>query len=109
MYVRMIMSICSKYARAGLRPIKREVRQMAKIFVRERRHAGEGAGRPRFTIVGVQGADLKIFNTKVRRKELEQVAAGVGAELVYLTRGEGNQGHRSGSHGRRHRRGGGED
>ena len=34
---------------------------MAKIFVRERRHAGEGTGRPRFTVIGVEGGDLKIF------------------------------------------------
>jgi hypothetical protein len=77
---------------------------MGKIFVRQRRHAGEGAGRPRFTILGVQGTDLKIFNTKVRRKELEQIAAGVEAEVVYLERGTGNKGHRGGSQGRRHHR-----
>lgn len=75
---------------------------MAKIFVRERRHAGEGTGRPRFTVIGVEGGDLKIFNTKVRRKELEQIAESAGAELVYLERGGGNQGHRGGSHHRRH-------
>ena len=82
---------------------------MGKIFVRERRHAGEGAGRPRFTIIGVSGMDLKIFNTKVRRKELEAISAATQGELVYMERGGvgGNQGHRQGSHGRRHHRGGG--
>jgi hypothetical protein len=80
-----------------------EVTTMAKIFVRERRHAGEGSGRPRFTVIGVQGGDLKIFNTKVRRKELEQIAASVEAELVYLEQGGENQGQRGGSHHRRHR------
>jgi hypothetical protein len=82
---------------------------MGKIFVRERRHAGEGAGRPRFTIIGVAGMDLKVFNTKVRRKELEQIASATEAELIYLERGGngGNQGRREGSHGRRYHHGGG--
>ena len=83
---------------------------MGKIFVRQRRHAGEGAGRPRFTIIGVSGMDLKVFNTKVRRKELEAIATATESELIYLERGGGggNQGHRAGSHGRRHHRGGSE-
>ena len=61
---------------------------MSKIFVRQRRHVGEGAGRPRFAIVAVQGADLKVFKTRLRRAELEKIAAEVEAELVYLPRGE---------------------
>lgn len=61
---------------------------MSKIFVRERRHAGRGTGRPRFTIVAVQGADLKIFQPRVRRTELEALATATGAEVVYLPRGE---------------------
>jgi hypothetical protein len=60
---------------------------MTKIFVRERRHAGRGAGRPRFAIVAVQG-DLKVFRSRVRRAELEAIAADTGAELIYLPRGE---------------------
>jgi hypothetical protein len=61
---------------------------MSKIFVRHRRHVGQGAGRPRFAIVAVQGADLKVFMTRVRRAELEKIAAEVGAEIVYLPTGE---------------------
>jgi hypothetical protein len=61
---------------------------MSKIFVRQRRHVGQGAGRPRFAIVAAQGADLKVFKTRVRRAELEKIAAEVGAEIVYLPRGE---------------------
>jgi hypothetical protein len=61
---------------------------MSKIFVRQRRHVGEGAGRPRFAIVAVQGADLKVFRTRLRRAELEKIATEVDAELVYLPRGE---------------------
>ena len=61
---------------------------MSKIFVRQRRHVGQGAGRPRFAIVAAQGADLKVFKTRVRRAELEKIAAETGAEIVYLPRGE---------------------
>jgi hypothetical protein len=75
---------------------------MSKIFVRHRRHVSQGAGRPRFAIVASQGTDLKVFKTRVRRAELEKIAAEVGAEIVYLPRGEegderegeGNRGHR---------------
>ena len=61
---------------------------MSKIFVRHRRHVSQGAGRPRFAIVAVQGADLQVFKTRVRRAELEKIAAELGAEIVYLPRGE---------------------
>ena len=61
---------------------------MSKIFVRQRRHAGQGTGRPRFAIVAVQGSELKVFKTRVRRAELEKIAAETGAEIVYLPRGE---------------------
>lgn len=75
---------------------------MSKIFVRHRRHVGQGAGRPRLAIVAVQGADLKVFKARVRRAELEKIAAEIGAEIVYLPRGEqaeepeaeGSKGHR---------------
>jgi hypothetical protein len=61
---------------------------MSKIFVRYRRRAGRGAGRPRFAIVAVEGADLKVFKTRIRRAELETLATEIGAEIVYLPRGE---------------------
>ncbi len=61
---------------------------MAKIFVRSRRHVGRGAGRPRFAIVAIEGVDLKIFRSRVRKSELEAIAEQVGAEIVYLPRGE---------------------
>ena len=61
---------------------------MSKIFVRERRHAGRGTGRPRFAIVAVHGADLKVFKPRIRRAELEALAAAIDAEIVYLPRGE---------------------
>jgi len=61
---------------------------MSKIFVRERRHVGPGAGRPRFAIVASQGADLRVYKTRVRKVELETIASESGAEIVYLPRGE---------------------
>ncbi len=61
---------------------------MSKIFVRERRHVGPGAGRPRFAIVASQGADLRVYKTRVRRSELETIASQSGAEIVHLPRGE---------------------
>jgi len=61
---------------------------MSKIFVRHRRHVGQGAGRPRFAVVAAQGANLNVYKTRVRRAELEKIAAEIGAEIVYLPRGE---------------------
>jgi hypothetical protein len=78
---------------------------MSKIFVRERRHAGRGTGRPRYAIVAVQGADLKVFKPRVRQAELEGIAAAIGAEVVHLPRGEqGEERGGEGGRGRRRRR-----
>jgi hypothetical protein len=62
--------------------------EMAKIFVRERRHIGKGAGRPRFAVVAVEGVDLKLYAPHLRKVELDLLAAAVGAEVVILPRGE---------------------
>ncbi len=64
---------------------------MSKIFVRERGNVGKGDATPRFEIVGVTGADLKIYLSHVRKLEVEKIAADVGAEIVYLPRGEGGE------------------
>jgi hypothetical protein len=78
---------------------------MSKIFVRHRRHVSQGAGRPRFAIVAAQGADLKVFKTRIRRAELEKIAAEIGAEIVYLPRGEeGDESEGGGKRGRRRRK-----
>jgi hypothetical protein len=61
---------------------------MSKIFVRHRRDVGEGARRPRFAIVAVEGADLQVYRGRVRKAELEKIASEIGAEIVYLPRGE---------------------
>ena len=65
---------------------------MSKIFVRHRRHASRGAGRPRFAIVASHGVDLRVYKTRVRRAELEKIAADLDAEIVYLPRGEEAEG-----------------
>jgi hypothetical protein len=78
---------------------------MSKLFVRERRHIGEGAGQPRFAIVAVQGDDLHFSRPFVRRAELEKIAEATGAEIVYLPRGEhATEGEVKGRRGRQHRR-----
>jgi hypothetical protein len=78
---------------------------MSKIFVRERRHVGPGAGRPRFGIVASQGTDLRIYKTRIRRAELEKIATESGAEIVYLPRGEQSDQEEQGVAPRRGRRG----
>ncbi|HEX9029517.1 MAG TPA: hypothetical protein VF823_10120 [Anaerolineales bacterium] len=88
---------------------------MGKIFVRERVNVGKGAGRPRFAVVGVEGADLKVYQTHLRRAELEKLAADIGLEIVYLPRGEQGAGDEDwtkgggGGRGRHKRRGRGDD
>ena len=63
-----------------------------KIFYRERRKVDEGERKPRYKVVAVADVDLKIYVKHIRKQELEQLAAQVGAELIEL-RVEG-QGHR---------------
>jgi hypothetical protein len=61
---------------------------MGKLYVRERTNIGKGAGRPRFEIVAVSGLDLKVYHSHIRKVELEKIAADLGAEILYLPRGE---------------------
>lgn len=79
---------------------------MAKIFVRERRHVGQGAGRPRFAVVGVQGSDLKFFKPHLRQSELDAIAQAIQADVVVLPHGSGEHAGegRGGGGRRRHRR-----
>ncbi len=63
------------------------------IFVRERRKVEKGEKKPRFKIVGVSGADLKLYAEHVRKVEIEAIAKAVGATVTYLpTEGEGKGG-----------------
>ena len=64
-----------------------------KIFVRERRRSDKGDKKPRYRVVGVEGGELTIYVKRIRKCELEELAAATGAEVVYLMRdGEGNGG-----------------
>jgi len=79
---------------------------MSKIFVRERRQIGAGAGQPRFRIVASEGLDMRVYVPHMRRVELEELAAATGAEILYLARGdqEGEPEHGRGQGRRRGRR-----
>jgi len=73
---------------------------MTRIFVRNRRRAAPGTGRPQFTVVAVEGGDLTFVRSHFRKSELAHLAESVGAEVVHLPMGQGEQ---EGG-GQRHRR-----
>ena len=58
-----------------------------KIFYRERRKVSEKEKKPRFKLVAVAGADMKFYSEHLRKRELEEIAAAMGAELVLLKGG----------------------
>ena len=70
-----------------------------KIFYRERLKVGEGEKKPRFMVVAVAGIDMKVYGQHLRKKELEQIAMAVGAELVFIEK------RRKGAKGRQQRKG----
>jgi len=59
-----------------------------KIFYRERLKVGEGEKKPRFIVVATAGIDMKVYGPHMRKKELEQIALAVDAELVFLKQEE---------------------
>ena len=61
---------------------------VGKIFYRERSKVGEDKKQPRFKLVAIAGVDMKFYGKHLRKTELEQVAAAVGAELVLLAKGD---------------------
>lgn len=61
---------------------------MSRIFVRERTRVGKGDKKPRFVLVAVEGVELDIFTMHVRKSELDVLAEAIGAEVVFLPRGE---------------------
>ncbi len=63
----------------------------AKIFYRERSKVGKGKKSPRFKLVAVAGIDMKVYAKHLRKQELDQMAAAVGAELVELRVDTGKQ------------------
>ena len=63
-----------------------------KIFYRERLKVGEGEKKPRYIVVAIAGIDMKVYGQHLRKKELEQIAQAVGAELVYMNNEEKEKG-----------------
>jgi hypothetical protein len=59
-----------------------------KIFYRERRKVGEKEKKPRFKLVAIAGVDMKFYSEHLRKKELEDIAKAVGADLVLLEAGK---------------------
>ena len=55
-----------------------------KIFYRERRKVSEKEKKPRFKLVAIADVDVTFYSEHLRKKELEEIAAAVGAELVLL-------------------------
>jgi hypothetical protein len=61
------------------------------IFVRKRRKIEKGEKKPRFRVVGVSGGDVKLYVEHIRKKELDQISAATGAQVVYLEAGQGGR------------------
>jgi hypothetical protein len=59
-----------------------------KIFYRERSKYVDGSETPRYILVAIHDMDLKVYGQHLRMCELKAIAAGTGAELVALPRGE---------------------
>ncbi len=55
-----------------------------KIFYRDRLKVGEGEKKPRYVVVATAGIEMQIYAVHLRKKELEQIANTLGAELVEL-------------------------
>ena len=62
-----------------------------KIFVRQRRKIEKGEKKPRFRVVGVNGGDVKLYARHILKKELDQIKAASGAEIVWLDAGKGKK------------------
>jgi len=55
-----------------------------KIFYRERRKVGEQEKKPRFKLVATADVNVTFYGDHLRKQELEEIAAAVGAEMVLL-------------------------
>lgn len=79
------MIFCNIYTlRTHLTHKREEYIMAAQIFVRERRKVEKGERKPRYKVVGVSGADLKLYTKHIRKQELDQIAKAVAAQVVYL-------------------------
>jgi hypothetical protein len=63
----------------------------ATIFVRKRRKIEKGEKKPRFRVVGVSSGEIKLYVEHIRKKELDQISAATGAQVVYLEAGQGSR------------------
>lgn len=70
---------------------------MPAIFVRERRKIEAGEKKPRYRIVGVHDLNLKIYVEHIRKKELDQIAEAVGANVVILKAAKDEKGRGEGA------------
>ncbi len=55
-----------------------------KIFYRKRMNVWQGERAPRFVVVAIADAKLKIRAKHLRKSELKQIAESIGAERVEL-------------------------
>ena len=55
-----------------------------KIFYRERIKVGVKDKKPRFKLVAVADVNLTFYAKHLKKKELEEIAASVGADLFLL-------------------------
>jgi len=54
------------------------------IFYRERKKVDKKEKKPRFNLVATTGVDIDFYSKHLRKKELEEIAQSIGAELVLL-------------------------
>jgi hypothetical protein len=62
-----------------------------KIFYRERLQVGTKEKKPRFKLVAIAGVDITFYSDHLRKKELEEIAVAVDAELVLLKTPKGEK------------------
>ncbi len=55
-----------------------------KIFYRERHKVGTKEKKPRFKLVAVADVNITFCADHLRKKEMEEIAEAVGAELILL-------------------------
>ena len=55
-----------------------------KIFYRERNKVGIKEKKPRYKLVAVADVNITVYAEHLRKQELEEIAAAVGADLILL-------------------------
>ncbi len=55
-----------------------------KIFYRERHKVGVKEKKPRFKLVAVADLNITFYADHLRKKELEEIAVSVGADLILI-------------------------